>query len=66
MNEQQISRLKMKIKGELVEEGQSSTGIGLKNVQDRIILCFGTEYGLDVISKEGCFTKIIVKVPYTK
>lgn len=66
MNEQQIRRLKMKIKGELVEEGQSSTGIGLKNVQDRIILCFGTEYGLDVISKEGCFTKIIIKIPYTQ
>ena len=41
MNEEQVERLKMKIRGELVEEKQSSNGIGLKNVQDRIHLCFG-------------------------
>ncbi len=66
MNEEQIERLKMKIRGELVEEKQSSNGIGLKNVQDRIVLCFGPEYGLEVVSKEGCFTKIIIKIPYSK
>lgn len=66
MSEEQIEKLKMMIKGEIVEERQSSNGIGLKNVQDRIILCFGTEYGLDVVSKEGCFTKIIIKIPYTQ
>lgn len=66
MNEEQIERLKMKIRGELVEEKQSSNGIGLKNVQDRIVLCFGSEYGLEVVSKEGCFTKIIIKIPYSK
>lgn len=66
MNEEQIERLKMKIRGELVEEKQSSNGIGLKNVQDRIVLCFGSEYGLEVVSKEGCFTKIIIKIPYSQ
>ena len=66
MNEEQVERLKMKIRGELVEEKQSSNGIGLKNVQDRIHLCFGEAYGLEVVSKEGCFTKISIKIPYCK
>ena len=65
MNEEQVEKLRMKIRGELVEEKQSSNGIGLKNVQDRIALCFGSEYGLEVVSKERCFTKIIIKIPYS-
>lgn len=65
MDKVELNRLKMKIAGELVEEKQSSNGIGLKNVQDRIKLCFGEGYGLEVQSKEGSFTKIVLKIPYS-
>ena len=66
MSKEQVDQLRQKIKGELVEEKQSSTGIGLKNVQERIQLCFGEDYGIEVISQEGSFTKIIIKIPYSK
>lgn len=65
MGKVELDQLKMKIAGELVEEKQSSNGIGLKNVQDRIKLCFGEDYGLEVQSKEGSFTKIVLKIPYS-
>lgn len=51
-----------------LQSGQSHgnlTGIGLKNVQERIELCFGTGcgYGLAVTSKVNEFTKVTLKMP---
>ena len=54
MNKEQVERLK----------NHSSNGIGLRNVQERIQMCFGQDYGLEIASKEGCFTKVIIKIPY--
>lgn len=64
MTEEQVINLRKKIAGEIVTSGGSGNGLGLKNVQDRIVMSFGNEYGLSVISKEGCYTKVIVKIPY--
>ena len=66
MNPQQIKQLKQRIEGSEFVEQHNSTGIGLKNVQDRIRLCFGIEYGLEVIAEENSFTKVIIKIPYSK
>ncbi|WP_082423105.1 cache domain-containing sensor histidine kinase [Paenibacillus dakarensis] len=38
-------------------------GIGLRNVQERIRLYYGKEYGLKVFSKEGQFTQVIMRLP---
>lgn len=54
MNKQQVESLK----------NHTSNGIGLKNVEERIQMCFGKEYGLEVVSQEGCFTKVIMRIPY--
>lgn len=64
MNEEQVIALKKKIAGEIETSGGSGNGIGLKNVQDRITIAFGEGYGLDIASKEECYTKIIVHLPH--
>lgn len=64
MTEEEVITLTRKIAGEIETEGSSGNGLGLKNVQDRIKMNFGKEYGISVISKEKCYTKVIVKIPY--
>ncbi len=41
-----------------------SGGIGLKNVNERIQLHYGSEYGLQIESKEESYTKVAVLLPY--
>ncbi|MGM0876302.1 MAG: sensor histidine kinase [Bacillota bacterium] len=38
--------------------------IGLKNVDARIKLYFGKEYGIELTSKEAEYTRVIVRIPY--
>ncbi|OUN24981.1 sensor histidine kinase [Blautia sp. An81] len=64
MDEKQMDILEKKIRGEIEASGGSGNGIGLKNVQDRIKIQFGDKYGLKIHSKEGCFTKVSVLLPY--
>ena len=63
MTEEEVIQLQKKIDGMIETTGSSGNGIGLKNVQDRIKITFGETYGLSIVSKEGCFTKVIVKIP---
>lgn len=42
---------------------QKSKGYGVRNVNERIKLIYGQEYGLTIKSKEGEGTKITVKLP---
>lgn len=65
MDEQQVELLKRKVSGEIEVSGGSGNGIGLKNVQDRIHIRFGESYGLHFASREGCYTKVSVRLPYT-
>lgn len=66
MTDQQVRDLEKKIAGEMEVSGGSGNGIGLKNVQDRIRITFGEPYGIGVVSKEGCFTKVTVTIPITR
>ena len=63
MSEEELLRLHQKIAGEIETSGGSGNGIGLKNVQDRIKISFGESYGIEVASKQGCYTKIAVRIP---
>ncbi len=65
MTEEDVEKLRMKIAGELDSNGGSGNGIGLKNVQDRIHIAFGEDYGIEIASKLGCYTKVIVRIPIT-
>lgn len=63
MNEEMLSFLEKKMKGGVEVEGGNGNGIGLKNVHDRIQMQFGEQYGLAFYSKEGCFTKVRIRLP---
>lgn len=63
MSEEEIIVLQKKIEGEIETTGSSGNGIGLKNVQDRIKISFGSNYGISIASKKDCYTKVIVKIP---
>ena len=65
MSEETVEKLRLKIAGEIDSSGGSGNGIGLKNVQDRIHIAFGEEYGIEIASKLGCYTKIRVRIPMT-
>jgi two-component system sensor histidine kinase YesM len=42
---------------------KDGNGIGVKNVNERIKLYYGNEYGVSVASKEGEFTVVTIKMP---
>lgn len=63
MTEDEINKLQKKIEGEIETTGSSGNGIGLKNVQDRIKISFGNEYGISIASRKDCYTKVMVKIP---
>ncbi len=63
IEENQLEQLRENIEGNVETNGGSGNGIGLKNVQDRIKINFGEEYGLSISSKLGCYTKVSVKIP---
>ena len=66
MNDEELDMLRKKISGEIATGGGSGNGIGLKNVQDRLKAAFGEEYGIDVATKEGCYTKVSVRIPMSQ
>ena len=63
MNDEELEVLRKKISGEIETGGGSGNGIGLKNVQDRIRMEFGEQYGIEVAAMEGCYTKVCVSIP---
>lgn len=65
MTEEQINQLYKHLNGEVDTAGGSGNSIGLKNVQDRIHMNFGEQYGLKISSKFGCYTKVEMRVPQT-
>jgi len=63
MSEEEVEALRQKIRGSMEVSGGKGHGIGLKNVQDRIQMAFGADYGLEIDSKLGCYTKITMRLP---
>ncbi|MDO5021832.1 MAG: sensor histidine kinase [Eubacteriales bacterium] len=47
----------------LLSDKTKNSGIGLKNVHERIQLSYGKEYGLVIESKEDYGTKIYIRIP---
>jgi two-component system, sensor histidine kinase YesM len=63
MSQVQLEMLHKKLSGELEADGGAGNGIGLKNVQDRLRITFGENYGLTILSKQDYYTKVIVRIP---
>ena len=66
MTEEEVLLLNERIKGNIPAPNGSTTGIGLRNVQERLELLFGKESGIHVISDKGKFTKVVVVIPLWK
>ena len=64
-NKIQVTQKQMIMNGlhEQINHTKKSTGIGLKNVNERIKLYYGDEYGIEIMSKEGFYTKVIMRLP---
>lgn len=60
ISEEKIQKL---LKPETEERKSHLSGIGIKNVNDRIQLLFGSEYGLTINSIKNEMTEVIIKLP---
>lgn len=59
MSEEKVMSLENHIYG----ESKGSYGLGLRNVRERLNLFYGESYGVDIESKLGKYTKLMIKVP---
>ncbi|MBJ9992520.1 sensor histidine kinase [Paenibacillus sp. S28] len=46
------------------KENEDGNGIGLRNVDQRLVMSYGVEYGIRIESQEGSYTRIIMTLPY--
>ncbi|MNN91686.1 Sensor histidine kinase YehU [compost metagenome] len=46
------------------KNNHDSNGIGLRNVDQRLVMSYGAEYGIQIESQEGSYTRIIMTLPY--
>ncbi|MBB3125506.1 two-component system sensor histidine kinase YesM [Paenibacillus rhizosphaerae] len=45
-------------------DNEDGNGIGLRNVDQRLVMSYGVEYGIRIESEEGSYTRIIMTLPY--
>ena len=62
MTEEKLKNLRWKIRN-YTGEGEEGRGFGLVNVEERLKLNYGKEYGLHIDSKEGKGTIVYICVP---
>lgn len=60
----ELHNLKEKLKGQITLDESTVHGLALKNVQNRIKMYYGDEYGLEIYSEEGLYTKVVLLMPY--
>ncbi|MCI8418309.1 MAG: sensor histidine kinase [Lachnospiraceae bacterium] len=65
MDEERLSHVRKIISGELTEANMAS-GFGLFNVEQRLRLNYGMEYGLSIDSVNGQCTESVVVIPVVK
>ena len=63
MSEEELTRLKAHIAAPGLSPSEGYTKLGLKNVQNRIRLLYGADYGMQIWSKQGRGTEIEVTLP---
>lgn len=51
-------------RSELPAAEREGSGIGLRNVDQRIVMYYGKEYGIRAESEEGSYTRVIMTLPY--
>ena len=64
MDEGALAKLRKEIHGPGPMVKSGGNGVGLKNIHDRIRLMYGANYGIDIASEPGRYTKTIIKIPF--
>lgn len=54
----------MELRSRLERDGRESSGIGLRNVDQRLVMSYGMEHGIRVESVEGSFTRVVMTLPH--
>lgn len=62
MDEKQLEKVQQGIAGGAPGD-RILGGIGLSNIHERIRLMYGEPYGVEIYSREGCYTKVVLKIP---
>lgn len=63
MDSDTLKALEKQVYGACKADPPRHGGIGLRNVQERIQLRFGSAYGLRLYAMPHCYTKVVVKLP---
>ncbi len=65
IDEARLSEIKnvLKSRREVIVSGGGSTGIGISNINNRLKLLYGEEYGVDIKSEPGHGTKVTLSLP---
>lgn len=61
-----IGMTKDKCKAILANDNKNNNHVGIRNVNDRIQICFGEEYGVTILSEVDKGTKIKIRLPLKK
>ncbi|HBC99068.1 MAG TPA: hypothetical protein DC053_06425 [Lachnoclostridium sp.] len=48
------------------ENVRGLSGIGVSNIRERIIMTYGKEYGIEITSQMGEYTRVMIKIPYER
>lgn len=66
MDKEKLAELNYKLHSTEAVDDQSEHGRALYNVQQRIKMHFGQEYGLEIYSEKGVYTKVLLQLPADK
>lgn len=66
MSEETLQMLRDRLKSIDSVSEDSDHGRALYNVMQRIKMYFGPEYGIQIYSKEGIYTKVVIQIPKEK
>lgn len=56
----------MALKNKDGHKGEHFTGIGINNVDDRVKMIYGVDYGINIISEENQGTTVTIRLPLRK
>lgn len=66
MTDEEYEKLIKRVNGEGEQPKEKGNGIGLNNVQNRVKMTFGEEYGMSIQTAKDCYTKVSIKLPFKK
>jgi two-component system sensor histidine kinase YesM len=66
MSKEALNELCKRINDSNLTDETQEHGRALYNVSERLKMYFGPEYGLQIFSKEGMYTKVLIQIPLDK